>query len=53
MDADQVLSVFCYVLTLNRIPDLYTHMFLVEQFATEHQKISISGYYFSVLECAI
>lgn len=53
IDADQVLSIFCYVLSLNRVPDLHSHMFMIDQFSTEHQKISMSGYYFSVLECAI
>ena len=53
LDADQVLSIFCYILSMNRVPNIYAHMFIIEQFATEHQKISMSGYYFSVLECAI
>lgn len=53
IDADQVLSIFCYILSLSRINDIFSHIFIIDYFATEHQKISMTGYYFSVLECAI
>ena len=53
LDADQILSIFCYVLTVEPIKYLHSHLFIVEHFATDHQLISVTGYYYSVLTCAI
>lgn len=53
LDADQVLSIFCYILSLNKIDNLFSHMFLIDKFATEQQKMSMTGYYFTVIKCAI
>lgn len=53
LDADQILSVFCYVLASCKISYIHSHMFLLEHFATDHQLISVTGYYFSVMSCAL
>ena len=53
LDADQILSIFCYVLSVSAIKDLHSHLFIIEHFATDHQLISVTGYYYSVLTCAI
>ena len=53
IDADQVLSIFCYILSLKEIPDIFSQVFMIEYFATEHQKISMTGYYFTVFSCAV
>lgn len=53
LDADQVLSIFCYILVHAQVPHLLSHIFILENFATSHQMISIGGYYLSVINCAI
>ena len=53
LDADQVLSIFCYILVHAKVQQLLSHIFILENFATNHQIISISGYYLSVINCAI
>ena len=53
LDADQVLSIFCYILVHARVEHLLSHLFILENFATNHQMISMSGYYLSVINCAI
>lgn len=34
LDADQILSIFCYILSLNPIENLHAHLFIIEHFAT-------------------
>jgi hypothetical protein len=53
LDADQVLSIFCYIIVGARVENLLSHLFILENFATNHQMISMSGYYLSVVNCAI
>ena len=53
LDADQILPIFCYILTVIPVSHLQSHLFMVEHFATDHQLISVTGYYYSVLTCAI
>ena len=53
LDADQILSIFCYILTVQPLKNLHSHLFIIEHFATDHQLISVTGYYYSVLTCAI
>ena len=53
MDADQVLSIFCYLVARAKITDIHTHLYILEQFATQHQMISATGYYYSVITGAI
>jgi hypothetical protein len=53
LDADQVLSIFCYILVHAKVEHLLSHLFILENFATNHQMISMSGYYLSVINCAI
>lgn len=53
IDADQILSIFCYILSVNKIDYINSHMFIIDQFATDQQKMSMAGYYFSVISCAI
>lgn len=53
LDADQVLSIFCFIIAKAQIPHLHAHLFLLENFSTNHQMMTISGYYMSVLSCAV
>lgn len=53
IDADQILSIFCYILSIKKIDYINSHMFIIDQFATDYQKMSMAGYYFSVISCAI
>ena len=53
IDADQILSLFCFILANSSIPNIYSHLFIVDHFATHNQNISVSGYYSSVLACAL
>ena len=53
LDADQVLSIFCYIIVGARVQHLHTHLFLLDNFATSSQMISIFGYYLSVMNCAV
>lgn len=53
LDPDQVLSIFCYLIVGARVEHLHTHLFILENFISSHQQISGSGYYLSVLRCAV
>jgi hypothetical protein len=53
LDADQVLSIFCYILVGAHLEHLLAHLFILENFATGHQLISMGGYYVSVINCAV
>jgi len=53
LDADQVLSIFCYIITHAKIQNLHSHLFILDNFATSHQMISVTGYYLSVITCAV
>lgn len=53
LDADQVLSIFCFVIVSAKIQHLHSHLFIVDNFSTSSQMISIFGYYLSVMNCAI
>lgn len=53
LDADQILSLFCYIIASTKIPHLHSHLFILEHFATDLQLISVTGYYYSVLTCAV
>ena len=53
LDADQVLSIFCYLIVGARMEHLHTHLFLLDNFASSLQMISMTGYYLSVLRCAL
>ena len=53
LDADQVLSIFCYVIVHAKIEHLHAHLFMVDTFSTSSQMISIFGYYLSVMNCAV
>jgi len=53
LDADQVLSIFCYIIVSAKIDNLHTHLFILDNFSTSSQMISIFGYYLSVMNCAV
>lgn len=53
LDADQILSIFCYILAANSLENIHANLFLIQHFATENQMISVTGYYYSVLTIAI
>lgn len=53
LDADQVLSIFCFVLSTSPLENIHSNLFMIQHFATENQMISVTGYYYSVLTIAV
>lgn len=53
IDADQVLSIFTYILCQSRVRNVEAHLQIIENFSNEEQLLSITGYYYSVLLCAV
>lgn len=53
LDADQVLSIFAYIIVASRVEHLHTHLFILDSFATGLQSINMTGYYTAVLNCAV
>ena len=53
LDADQILSIFCYLIVGARVEHIHTHLFLLDNFASSHQMIEMTGYYLSVMNCAV
>ena len=53
LDADQVMSIMSYILVGARVNNIHSHLFLLDCFATDHQQISVTGYYLSVLSGAV
>jgi ribosomal protein L37E len=52
IDADQVLSIFTYILCMSRVRNIGVHLRIIENFSSSEQLLSVTGYYFSVLLCA-
>ena len=40
LDADQVLSIYSYILIKSRIKNLYSHLNIIEMFSSEGQLLS-------------
>lgn len=53
IDADQVLSIYSYILCQSRVRNIEIHLRMVENFSSEEQLLSVTGYYYSVLLCAV
>jgi hypothetical protein len=53
LDADQVLSIFAYIIVAARVEHLHTQLFLLDNFANGFQMINMTGYYMAVLNCAV
>lgn len=49
LDADQVLTIFSYVVIRSQLHDLHSHLDIVENFSSEDQLMSATGYYYSVI----
>jgi hypothetical protein len=49
MDADQVLTIFSYVVIKSQLVDISNHLDVVENFSSEDQLMSATGYYYSVI----
>lgn len=53
LDADQVLSIFAYIIVAARVEHLHTQLFILDNFATGLQMMASTGYYLSVINCAV
>ena len=53
LDADQVLSIFAYIIVAARVDHLHTHLFLFDNFANGFQMTNMTGYYMAVLNCIV
>lgn len=53
VDSDQILTIFIYIILHSKIPNLKTHLRFVENFCTEEQLLSETGYYSKVAEGAL
>jgi len=49
LDADQVLTIFSYMVIRSQLADLQSHLDIVENFSSEDQLMSATGYYYSVI----
>lgn len=49
LDADQVLTIFSYIVIRSQLTDLHSHLDIVENFSSEDQLMSATGYYYSVI----
>lgn len=49
MDADQVLTIFSYIVMKSRVENLLSHLDIIETFSSEDQQMSAIGYYYSVI----
>ena len=53
VDSDQILTIFIYIIIHAKIYNLQTHLRFVENFCTEEQLLSETGYYSKVAEGAL
>jgi len=49
LDADQVFTIFSYVVIRSQLIDLHSHLDVIENFSSEDQLMSATGYYYSVI----
>lgn len=50
IDADQLMTIYIYIILKADIPELIIHSELVKQFTTSMTKSTMLGYYFTTLE---
>lgn len=53
LGGDEILLIFIYVTAKSMLNNFYTHLKLIENFATSHILNSISGYYFVTLQVCL
>lgn len=53
VNADEVLSIYCYIIAKANVSSLLSHLYILENFATPYQEMSAAGYYWTVMMCAI
>lgn len=53
VDSDQILSIFIFIIVKSGISDLGAHLKFIENFCTEEQLMSETGYYTKVAEGAL
>jgi ribonucleotide reductase beta subunit family protein with ferritin-like domain len=53
LGGDEILLLFIYVTAKSQLNNFYTHLKLIENFATSHILNSISGYYFVTLQVCL
>lgn len=53
VDSDQILTIFIYIILHSNVYNLKTHLRFIENFCTEEQLMSETGYYSKVAEGAL
>ena len=53
LDPDQVISIISYVIVNSGVEGLLGQLFILDNFATDHQQITVTGYYLSVVSAAV
>lgn len=53
IDADELMSIFIYLIIKAQIPDLFIHISFIQYFTTAATKSTMMGYYFTTLEGAM
>jgi hypothetical protein len=53
IDADELMTIFIYVLIKSNMPNLLIHAKFIKEFTTSNSKSTMIGYYFTTLEAAI
>lgn len=53
IDADELMTIFIYVIIKANMPDLLIHAKFIKEFTTSNSKSTMIGYYFTTIEAAI
>lgn len=53
IDADELMTIFIYVIIKSNMPDLLIHAKFIKEFTTSNSKSTMIGYYFTTIEAAI
>ena len=53
IDADELMSIFIYIIIKAQMPNLLIHMKIIKDFTTSITKTTMMGYYFATLEASI
>jgi len=53
IDADELMSIFIYIMIKSELYDLFVHLRLIRDFTTSSSKSTMVGYYYVTLEASI
>ena len=53
IDADELMTIFIFVVIKSHMPDLLIHSKIIKEFTTSNSRSTMIGYYFTTLEASI